>query len=136
MIKLVLTMAHIFVYGTLMFEKILKKITGKQFTSKPVTLSGYKRFAVKNKPYPAIVPIEDAESKVEGKLLLNVDEESLKKLSEYEGEEFEQKKVTVKYIEGELDAVAFIWKSDSERLEGKWDPGVFGRENLNEYLQE
>lgn len=118
-------MQNLFVYGTLLFPEILQKITGKNFGSGEATLPGYRRHAVKNCDYPAI--IQNKNEKVEGKLILNVDDESMKLLSDYEGEEYKKAEVEVQSGDSKIMAVVFVWCDSLDKLmENDWDENHFG----------
>jgi gamma-glutamylcyclotransferase (GGCT)/AIG2-like uncharacterized protein YtfP len=126
-------MHNIFVYGTLMSELIINKLTGKTFRWQPATLNGYKRFCVKDCDYPAI--LTDVYSVTKGLLIENLDDLSLDIISFYEGDEYEKKKVTVS-IDGKPEAaLTFIWVKGEEYLENEnWDFRRFENESLDHYL--
>jgi gamma-glutamylcyclotransferase (GGCT)/AIG2-like uncharacterized protein YtfP len=126
-------MQNIFVYGTLMSEPVLNKLTGKSFQSKPAILTGYKRYCVRECDYPAI--INDADSETKGLVIFNVEDSDLEVFSFYEGDEYEKKWVEV-IVNGEISrVVAFIWKKDRKLLEDKsWDLIRFENNSLEHYL--
>ncbi|WP_158865384.1 gamma-glutamylcyclotransferase family protein [Maribellus comscasis] len=126
-------MQHIFVYGSLLFPELVRKLTGKRFNSVPATVKGFKRFAVKGCDYPAIVPCNDCA--VQGLLLLDVDEESVHVLTLYEGEEYSKKEVDVFAGELKYKAIAFVWESDLCYLEDfDWDQNAFRQQSLQNYV--
>lgn len=126
-------MQNVFVYGTLLFPEITKKLTGKTFKISPAELPGYKLYCVKNSDYPAIIRQKD--SVTEGLVLENVDEFSLNIISFYEGDEYEKEKVTVNLNGKATDALTFVWVHGSEFLENKeWDFRGFEKSGLEHYL--
>ena len=88
--------SSLFVYGTLMSEKVLKKIFPNKTTIKygnKAILDKYQIFKVINESYPAIFP--SSNKRVIGKLLLNISDAEFEYLDEYEGDEYVRKKVHV-----------------------------------------
>lgn len=126
-------MQNLFVYGTLLSSEITEKLTGKTFETTPAVLEGYKMYCVKDCDYPAIVGEVGAETK--GKILINVDDSALKILSVFEGDEYEEKKITV-LINGKPQvALAFVWVKGIEYLENKkWDFQEFKKYSLENFL--
>lgn len=86
-------MQNIFVYGTLLFDEITTKLTGKSFKSSSAVLYGYKKYSVKGGDYPAIFPDNGAETN--GKILLDIEDSDLHILSFFEGDEYKKEKVIV-----------------------------------------
>jgi gamma-glutamylcyclotransferase (GGCT)/AIG2-like uncharacterized protein YtfP len=126
-------MPGIFVYGTLQLPGIVKKLTGKSFTSKPAVLPGYKRCCVKGCDYPAVIQENDAETT--GLVMKNVDDRSLDIISFYEGDEYEKRNVTV-FMDGEpKDVLTFVWVKGTDLLENKeWDLHAFRKKSLEHYI--
>jgi gamma-glutamylcyclotransferase (GGCT)/AIG2-like uncharacterized protein YtfP len=79
-------MEHLFAYGTLMCEDIMREIGGYVTPSMPALLNGFRRCSVKNESYPGIIP--DANGSVEGLVYRNVPESSWKRLDAFEGGKF------------------------------------------------
>ena len=75
--------AALFVYGTLMDEERLEKLTGRRFRRRRATLAGFARVLAAH-GYPTIVP--QAGSQVEGILVENVDAASMAALDADEDE--------------------------------------------------
>ena len=127
-----LTMENLFVYGTLQFPQIVKRLTGNVFKATPATLTGYKRCLVKGCDYPAV--FKNAHSKVNGMLLENVDEISMQQILFFEGNEYEKIKVRVIAGDRTTDAFTFVWKNDVDLLEDTdWDQEEFEKESLQKY---
>ncbi len=127
-------MQHLFVYGSLLFPELVEKLTGKYFVSVPAVLDGYKRFTVKGCDYPAI--IHNKKSNVEGRLILNVDNMSLKILTFFEGDEYEKETVWVLTGTKKMEALAFIWRNDLLYLEDfDWNKDSFRESSLSLYLE-
>lgn len=130
-------MSSLFVYGTLMSEKVLKKVLPTTTTIKygnQAILDNYHRYKVKNESYPAIYPFQG--KNVRGKLLLNISDAELEYLDAYEGDEYTRRKVIVKILENqkevpenEIEGVYAYTFNDTEksRLYDTW--------SFSEYLE-
>jgi gamma-glutamylcyclotransferase (GGCT)/AIG2-like uncharacterized protein YtfP len=86
--------ANLFVYGTLMDKSRLYKLTGKHFPASVAVLKDFKKFPSRL-GYPYIIP--ERGFVVDGLLIRDIDEQSLKKLDQYEteGRLYHRKKVQV-----------------------------------------
>lgn len=128
-------MQHIFVYGSLLFPEITKKLTGKSFKTLPATLEGYKMSCVKGCDYPAITQQEG--SKTVGLLIENTDDLSLSIISFYEGDEYEKRPVTVNSDGKSVTALTFVWVNKNDLLDDEdWDFQHFEKTSLEYYLNE
>jgi gamma-glutamylcyclotransferase (GGCT)/AIG2-like uncharacterized protein YtfP len=74
---------RLFVYGTLMDPRCVRRVTGCQFRARPATLHGWAR-TVGRHGYPVINPAPGA--RVEGLLLDDVDDDAMRALDAYEDE--------------------------------------------------
>jgi gamma-glutamylcyclotransferase (GGCT)/AIG2-like uncharacterized protein YtfP len=128
-------MQNLFVYGTLLSSELREKLTGKPSATIPAVLKDYKMYCVKNCDYPAIISEKGAETN--GKILFNVDDFDLQILSDYEGDEYQQKKVDVVSNEKMVDALTFVWIKGNESLVNReWDFEYFRRNRLKFYFDE
>ncbi|MBN1821227.1 MAG: gamma-glutamylcyclotransferase [Prolixibacteraceae bacterium] len=126
-------MVNLFVYGTLMFPEIVKRLTGKSFISEPAVLKGFRRYSVKGCDYPAIV--KEAGFEINGLLLLQVEDKSLQIITDFEEHQFKIKKITVICGNKNVDAVTFIWNDDPNLLKNKdWNINNFRNNYLSSYL--
>ncbi len=100
---------HVFVYGTLMDPHIIKAVTGKRFETRRAILYGYRKI---DPPYSYPLLLPDPRHKVEGRLLLNVDADSLKRLDDYEdeGKLYQRCVVTVKTDDADMEAFVYFGK--------------------------
>ncbi len=87
---------NIFVYGILMEEFLLYRITGKHFPTSPAHIKNFDKF-ISHLGYPYIVP--SVGSWVDGFLIRDVDAESLRKIDahEDEGQLYFRKQLTAIY---------------------------------------
>ena len=122
----------LFVYGTLQFPSILKRLTGKTFSSKPAILKCFKRCCVKDCDYPALIPLAGANTK--GLILEDIDDVSLKAIDFFEGDEYKRKKVTA-IVEGEkVTALVYVWNFGTDKLVDRdWDATLFERKYIDKY---
>ena len=128
-------MQHLFVYGSLLFHPIVEGLTGKLFRTENGTLLGYRRVLVYGADFPAI--FKEEESMVEGKLLLNVDNEAIKIITFFEGDAYEKTPVWVDVNGEKTAAFAYTWKLGSEHLSHlNWYKEIFKIESLRYYLDE
>lgn len=130
-------MKPLFVYGTLMFTRVLEKLIGEVELMDAV-LEHYRRVKVIDRgnmlPYPALIPQEGA--RTEGKLLFGLSELQLLLLDEYEGDEYERIEVEANTKKGKDRAWCYVWKNEHVTdLGGDWDPKEFERLGLMDYLR-
>lgn len=128
-------MMNVFVYGSLLFPEIADGLCGQKLKSKNATLSGYARFALKGADYPAIIKKDN--STMEGKVLLNLDENAIYLLTFYESDEYAIATVKVETGSGIANAITFVWIGGNEFLEDfDWDKEQFESESLEFYRDE
>lgn len=128
-------MHNLFVYGTLQFPGIIKKLTGKSFSASPAILENFKRYCVKYADYPAIVASPG--SKTHGHLLEDVDDFSFTKIVLFEGEEYDRIVVPVWVNQRKFAAYVFVWNAETGLLEEKdWDMPQFEENSLDRYIDE
>mgnify|MGYP000020598555 FL=1 len=127
-------MPHVFVYGTLLFPEILYGLTGCAFPEARATLNDFKRFQVKFGDYPAIIASED--SRVNGKLIFNVDARSLKMLRFYEGDDYDCIETVVDLKSEKSKALVFVWNRNHDLLaESDWHIENFKNKFLIDYTR-
>ena len=115
------TMTSIFVYGTLMSQRIRNGMLRKEhpdFT--PAYLKDHQRFSISGVRYPALcrVPGET----VEGVLIRNLTEDDVIALDEFEGDEYVRTQVTcnLKDTDEAVDTWVYMWRAGrSDPLLGK-----------------
>lgn len=108
---------HLFVYGTLLFPEMVFAVTGKQFCTLPAVLEGRQRHKVYEEGqellYPALQRTEG--QKVDGKLLFDVDADSLHKIGEFEGDTYHLQVVTVLAEDIQYHAFVYAWKESGKQ---------------------
>lgn len=88
---------NLLVYGTLLFPEIRNLVGGRVFESRPVKLEGYGIYRVRNATFPGVM--RDANSCVEGEVLVDISEEEMIRFDGYEDSFYERRTVTAP-IEG------------------------------------
>lgn len=94
----------LFVYGTLIFPKVMEAVCGEVPSSIAARLPGYRRYQVQDQIYPAVEPAPNDE--VDGILYRDVAQSILKRLDRYEGREYRRLRLHVIHGRG---AQAFAW---------------------------
>ncbi len=130
-------MVNLFVYGTLLFPEVVFALTGKKFKTKNAILLDYKRYKIFDqhisRKYPAI--IESKSSVVKGKILFDIDEESLKILDFFEDKEYEKKTVIVQSDNKTFETIVYVWKNEfKNKLKSKWSEEEFKKKHLYNYI--
>jgi gamma-glutamylcyclotransferase (GGCT)/AIG2-like uncharacterized protein YtfP len=127
---------NIFTYGTLMIPKVMVAVTAREFRTMDAILRNYARFTVKDKSYPGIIPT--AEAITEGIVYADVDEWSLERLDEFEGDLYRRTSVRVETKKGDvLNAETYVIKSKYRRcLSSKeWNLKEFAQKHLSVFLE-
>lgn len=84
--------AQVFTYGCLMIPPVMETVTGRLFATEPALLQGFARYALRGETYPGLVP--ESTAATEGVLWRHVDDDSLRRLDEFEGDWYERQRVT------------------------------------------
>lgn len=132
-------MANVFVYGTLIFPEVVFGLTNKNFKSRTAILTGYQRFKIFDneisRSYPAIT--KKPNKTVEGKILFDVDEESLKILDFFEDSDYIRKEVLVSFDNQKTTAFVYVWNPKFEdQLKLNWSSEEFKKKHLQYYVSE
>ena len=117
-------MRTLFAYGTLIFDEVMRQVTGRTFRGIDALLPGYARYRIKDAPYPGIIPCDGAV--VKGKVYFDIDDKSLAMLDQYEGGLYEKITVQVRIDNGETcDAIAYKVKDTHKGMltHELWAPG-------------
>ncbi len=122
-------MTNLFVYGSLMNDEIVYALTSSTFKKTPAVLKGYFVAKLVNKATPGMV--REKSSMAKGQILLNIDNEALRTICEWEGCSYKLIDVTP----GDFlqDCVSFLWLGDT--LGEEWSNETFRQESLNWYLE-
>jgi len=116
----------LFVYGTLMFPRVVEAILGRCPEFQEATLSGYLRVRVKGQPYPVILP--EAGSNVTGRVLVGLSQTEITTLDTFEGEMYCRANVEVAFANGSLrlvDVYRFASGYETEATDENWEPEAY-----------
>ena len=104
----------LFVYGTLMDDALVARLTGRCFRRERATLRGYRK-VLPSGGYPYIVT--DAESVVDGFVLRDVGVEALRAFDRYEdeGRLYQRTEVVIRVAGREEHALTYIGISAAHR---------------------
>ena len=104
-------MEHLFAYGTLMCEDIMRNVSGCLLSCSPGILKGYSRWSVKGQHYPALVL--DETGRVEGVVYQNVPQAAWTRLDRFEGPMYTRELVPIELNDGAiLLAAAYVAKPE------------------------
>jgi gamma-glutamylcyclotransferase (GGCT)/AIG2-like uncharacterized protein YtfP len=126
---------RLFVYGTLLFPRVVRALLGRPLEARPARLPGYARYVVEGQDYPGIVPSADAG--IEGAVLLGVDAGMFRRLDAFEGAMYERRVVEVVTAGGEtLAASTYVVRDEHRRhlSTRPWDAARFERTGLRRFL--
>ncbi|MBC8430690.1 MAG: gamma-glutamylcyclotransferase [Desulfobacterales bacterium] len=129
-------MFNFFAYGTLMIPDVMYAVTTREFRFIDAILRSYSRFTVKGESYPGIIPVTDAVT--EGVIYFNVDELSLERLDEFEGDLYQRTPILVETVGEEiLNAETYVVKPECrDYLSSKgWDVNKFTKTYLETFLE-
>ncbi|TVU07711.1 hypothetical protein EJB05_41077 [Eragrostis curvula] len=124
----------VFVYGSLMAEEVVRAILKRVPPAAPATLPNYHRFSIKERIYPAILPVEN--KKVAGKVITGVTDHELRILDAFEDVEYTRTRVEISLTDSsETMADTYVW-SDAEdpNLYGEWDFEEWKKLHMKDFL--
>lgn len=114
---------HVFTYGSLMFPEVWNRVVRGRYRSCPARLEGYRRHALTDVSYPAIVAEHGAD--VEGVMYFDVDAADLARLDAFEGTEYRRDAVPVVTAAGAATAQTYVWLDPARLAHRPWLPERF-----------
>lgn len=130
-------MKNLFAYGTLLVPEIWRAVVGKEFPSEPAILPGYEIRRVVNQVFPGISPSQNPDSQVIGRVFLQLDSKSLKRLDAYEGDLYQRTVVSLNRIsDGPLNSDVFVIPNHHHHLlsTDSWNIDWFLNGPFSDYL--
>jgi gamma-glutamylcyclotransferase (GGCT)/AIG2-like uncharacterized protein YtfP len=130
-------MTHLFAYGTLMCEDIMREVAGCRLPNVRGKLRGYSRRIVKGELYPALV--QDEAGQVSGLVFRDVPPAAWERLDRFEGEMYRRQSVQVELADSKLlQAAAYVVRPEFlGHLDlSDWDFDRFLRSGKKRFLQE
>lgn len=128
-------MQWLFVYGTLEFPEVVRKLLGATLDGEKAILRGFARYLLVNREYPGIV--RDPDSSVDGVLYQGVTPKYIRLLDRYEDNIYDRQRVQVINAKGEpVDAWAYIIppKYRRELSTAPWQRDAFRCKHLKRFL--
>jgi len=141
---------NVFTYGSLMYEAVWSRVVRGQYPWVAARLPGFRRLAIRDAAYPAVVP--GAGGEVLGRLWLGVSPADAERLDIFEGAEYLRQEVRVLTAPADrapdLDAAkhslqrdcgvtaqCYVWREPARLLAQPWDAAAFEREHLATFAQ-
>lgn len=126
-------MVDLFVYGSLMFDPVWTRVVGQPKTSVPASLSGYRRYAVRDETYPAILAQSGAQ--VAGQLIRGLAAEQLARLDAFEGDDYRRIVVDVFAEQRLWPAHTYLFLRPDLLTDQDWDVDGFARSGIDEFMR-
>lgn len=128
-------MHNIFTYGSLMFSPVWERVVHGQYESQPAVLHGYQRLAVKYEEYPVAIPCQPCS--INGLLYLNVNNEDLSRLDEFEGDYYARTAVTLLVHHKPMSGYVYVLKDQYKNIASSqpWDVIQFQKQGINAFLE-
>jgi gamma-glutamylcyclotransferase (GGCT)/AIG2-like uncharacterized protein YtfP len=124
-------MAHIFTYGSLMFEPVWNRLVKGTYTSAPALLEGYARRCVKGEEYPVVF---EANESVHGMVYYDVEPYDVALLDTFEGDYYERKTILLHNC---IDADVYVLKKEYfDIIDDKpWSVEAFEKEGIKRFCE-
>ncbi|CAL0327270.1 unnamed protein product [Lupinus luteus] len=113
---------NVFVYGSLLADEVVHVLLNRLPQQSSATLHGFHRFKIKDRVYPAILPV--LTNNVNGRVLLGISESELDILDEFEDIEYTRTPVQVSVNDNaeKLQVYTYVWTNHNDpNLYGEWD---------------
>ena len=122
---------HVFTYGSLMFDDVWSRVVTGRYAAMPAHVEQHGRFAIDGEDYPGMVP--RADSRVTGVVYLDVDSLDLRRLDQFEGDDYRREVVTVTGRDGEVrEAETYVYLRADRLLPAAWEPDAFAMQRFLE----
>ncbi len=121
-------MSHLFTYGTLMCDDIMREVSSCSLRHAAATLARYGRKPVRGEEYPGLVP--DSAGCVDGVIYWDVPDAAWERLDRFEGEMYERWTGRVMLADGRLAAAETYVVRPRYRdhlIDAEWDFAAFLR---------
>lgn len=123
--------AHVFTYGSLMFDPVWQRVVRGQYRSTAAALADHVSLSVDGETYPGM--IARAGSQVAGVVYFDVDSADLAALDHFEGQDYERISVSVNTNSGDVvQAETYLYLPQRKLLEQPWEPEAF---QMQRFLQ-
>ena len=124
-------MSNLFVYGTLMFEPVIRELIESMPIHRPAEARDVARLQFRGQDFPGLV--ESPGHTVRGLLFTGLQPETLEVFDRFEGSDYERRPVQLAIGTAE----AYFVRDSSRNLlsDIHWDPEAFRRDKLESYLE-
>ncbi|KAK4853761.1 hypothetical protein QYF36_014123 [Acer negundo] len=126
----------VFVYGSLLADDVVRVLLKRVPESSSAVLNNYHRFSIKDRVYPAILPV--LSKTVTGKVLLGITDPELHILDVFEDVEYKRTTVDVSLLDNadKLQAQAYVWADKNDpNLYGDWDFQEWQGVHMKDFLK-
>ena len=124
-------MSNLFVYGTLMFEEVIRELVGTMPIHRAALAKDVTRPQFEGQDYPGLVECPGRD--VSGLLFTGLRAETLLIFDKFEGSEYERRPVQLAVGTAEAYFVRDEYRDRLSTIE--WDPEAFRRDKLEAYLE-
>ncbi|KAL5782858.1 hypothetical protein ACOSP7_007887 [Xanthoceras sorbifolium] len=127
---------NVFVYGSLLADDVVRVLLKRVPESSMAVLNNYRRFSIKGRVYPAILPVLN--TTVTGKVLFGITDPELDILDVFEDVEYQRTTVDVSLMESadKLQAHAYVWSDKNDpNLYGDWDFQEWQRLHKKDFIE-
>ncbi len=128
---------HIFTYGSLMYREVWTLVVRGDYRSRPATLAGYQRKAVRGEVYPVALRAFP-EDRIDGRVYLDVAPDDVGRLDTFEGKYYRRRIETVTISSGTMiEAGVFVLHPDYRQIaaDEDWDAEHFERSGLPRFIK-
>ena len=124
-----------FVYGSLMAPEVLQALLGRVPDRTEATARGYRRLAIEDRVYPALIRCDDRDARVRGEIIRGMSRRELAVLDWFEDEAYVPTRVEVETDAGATETVTcYLW-DDTTRTAGEWSFQHFRAAHLAAYVE-
>ncbi|CAN6162816.1 unnamed protein product [Urochloa humidicola] len=117
------------------WRKVVRTILKRVPPAAPAILPNYHRFNIKDRIYPAILPVES--KKVAGMVVMDVTDEELQVLDAFEDVEYTRTRVEISLTDSseKMLADAYVWTdAEDPNLYGEWDFEEWKKLHMKDFL--
>ncbi|HEY8546881.1 MAG TPA: gamma-glutamylcyclotransferase family protein [Acidimicrobiales bacterium] len=115
----------LFVYGTLLFPRVLAGVLGRVPDRAPASVTGWRAAALPGRPYPGLVPAPGRRAR--GQVLSGLTAGEWRRLDAFEGDAYDRRRLP---LDGGGEAWAYVWLDEDDVSDDDWDPTRFAAEHL------
>ena len=123
---------NVFTYGSLMFKDIWVHVVAGNYPKRNARLYGYQRRKIRGEIYPAVIPGSN-EDYIDGKIYLDVGDDDINSLDEFEGEYYRKRWCECELDDGRnVQAYVYVFKKEFQYLieDQAWDPDEFSKTGI------